>query len=70
MKFTDIMGLFSGQQDVSPDLSDDVVKLEGQEALRALDVVGCVEVSDDVAKELGAFDESALSLDDVLDDEH
>ena len=70
MKFKDMMRLFTGQQDESPDVSDDLVKLEGQEALRALDVVGCVEVSNDVAKELGAFDESALSLDDVLDDEH
>ena len=70
MKFKDMMKLFTGQQDESPDVSDDVVKLEGREALRALDVVGCVEVSDDVAEELGAFDERALTLDDVLDDEH
>ena len=70
MKFKDLMRLLTGQKDEASNVSDDVVKLEGQEALRALDVVGCVEVSTDVAKELGAFDESALSLDDVLDDEH
>ena len=70
MKFKDLMSLLTGQKYEASDVSDDVVKLEGQEALRALDVVSCVEVSNDVAKELGAFDESALSLNDVLDDEH
>ena len=68
MKFKDLMSLLTGQKDEPSDVSYDVAKLEAQEALRALDVVSCVEVSHEVAWELGAFGETALILDDIIDD--
>jgi len=43
-------------------------KAEAITALAALDEVGCVSVSETTADELGAFEESALSLDDILED--
>lgn len=51
--------------DVSSDV--DVHAIEAATALEALDEVGCVEVSPEVAQELGAFEEKAITLDDVVD---
>jgi len=47
--------------------SVNITAAEASLALDALENVGCVEVSPEVAEELGAFDEQALSLDDVVD---
>ena len=69
MDWKALMRMFTTAKEQSEIPAMEIANSEGQEALRALDEVGCVEVSKDVARELGAFDEQAISLDDVLDDE-
>ena len=48
-------------------LNDPTVVAESKLTLDALDNVGCVEVSHDVAERLGAFEEEGVLLDDVID---
>ena len=71
MVFKHFMNCLYGSSVADSVVSDvtDIAAVETREALRALDVVGCVEVSPEVAEKLGAFDEEAVSIDDVLDDE-
>lgn len=69
MDWKALMHMFTNTKEQSEIPAMEIANIEGQEALRALDEVGCVEVSQEVARELGAFDEQAISLDDVLDDE-
>jgi len=69
VRWGDMMKALFGTREQTPTDSEvDITKLEAVEALTALDTVGCVEVSQDVAKRLGAFDERAISLDDIIDD--
>jgi len=63
--FNNIISLFR----VKKKTTTDITGVEAILALDALDQVGCVEVSPEVAQELGAFDEQAVTLDDVVDGE-
>ena len=71
ISWTTLMSLLRGgdREPLVTETPIDVTNSEAQSALSALDHVGCVEVSEDVAERLGAFDEKALTLDDVNDAE-
>lgn len=68
MKWKELMNKLIGRP--SEDVAcNRIEKAEANTALSALDEVGCVSVSESTAEELGAFEESAVSLDDVLEDQ-
>lgn len=69
VKWAELMkSLVGGKAATESDVSIDINRAEANEALASLEQVGCVEVSAEVAKELGAFHEQAITIDDVIDD--
>jgi len=67
IKWAELMKSLVGSK-TKPEESIDIARVEANEALSALEQVGCVEVSQEVAEQLGAFHERAITIDDIIDD--
>lgn len=69
IKWSELMkSLVGGKAGTEANVAVDMNIVEANEALASLEQVGCVEVSKDVAEQLGAFHERAITIDDIIED--